>query len=65
MNAVWLHNYDPLRGDNAERQDRCLVGVGYSQPVTDEAVLVADVYWQELRERGRIAGVPGAGRLPA
>ena len=53
LNAIWFHNYDPLRGDGAERQDRYLVGVGYSQPVTNDAVLVADVYRQELRERGR------------
>ena len=53
LNAIWFHNYDPLRGGNAERQDRYLVGVGYSQPVTNDAVLVADVYRQELRERGR------------
>ncbi len=53
MNAVWFHDYDPLRGDAAERQDRCLAGVGYSQSVTSEAMLVADVYWQELRERGQ------------
>ena len=53
LNAVWFHDYDPLRGDNAERQDRYSVGVGYSQPVPNEAVLVADVYRQELRGRGR------------
>lgn len=52
LNAIWFHNYE-LQGDNAERQDRYLVGVGYSQSVTNDAVLVADVYRQELRERGR------------
>lgn len=54
LNAIWFHNYDPLRlSDASERRDRYLVGVGYSQPVTNDAVLVADVYRQELRERGR------------
>lgn len=54
LNAIWFHNYDPLTTtDGRERRDRYLIGVGYSQPVTNEAVLVADVYRQELRERGR------------
>lgn len=54
LNAIWFHNYDPLRlDDSRERRDRYLVGVGYSQPVTNDAVVVADIYRQELRERGR------------
>ena len=32
LNAIWFHSYDPLRGENAERQDRYLVGVGTASP---------------------------------
>ena len=54
LNAAWFHNYDPLRSaDERERRDRYLVGVGYSQPISNDAVLVADIYRQELRDRRR------------
>lgn len=53
LNAIWFHNYDPLRGDGAERTNCHLVGVGYTQPVTNDSVLMADVYRQELRKHGR------------
>lgn len=50
LNAIWYHNYDPLRTeDSRERRDRYLVGIGYSQPITNNATLVADIYRQELR----------------
>ncbi len=52
FNAIWFHNYDPLSlADVRERKDRYLVGVAYSQPVTNDAVLVANIYREELRER--------------
>jgi len=52
FNAIWFHNYDPLSlADVRERRNRYLVGVAYSQPVTNDAVLVANVYREELRER--------------
>jgi hypothetical protein len=49
LNASWFHNFDPLPD---ERQDRYMIGVGYTQPVTNNFVLVADV----LRETERIEG---------
>ena len=52
MNAIYYHNYDPLSLDGTrERPNRYLVSIGYSQPVTNEAVLVANVYRETLRER--------------
>lgn len=54
LNAIWYHNYDTLRTeDGRERRDRYLVGIGYSQPITNNATLVADIYRQELRDSRR------------
>ena len=51
FNASWFHNYDPLTGPNAERQDRYRVGVAYSQPLTNDLLLVTDVYRETDRAR--------------
>lgn len=53
LNASWFHNYDPTTGREAERRDRYRVGLAYSQPVSNNVVLVADVYRETDRERGR------------
>lgn len=53
FNAAWFHNYDPLTGRDAERRERYRVGLGYSQPLTNELVLVADVFRETSRERRR------------
>lgn len=61
FNASWFHNYDPLVGLDAERRDRYRVGVGYSQPVSNNAVLVADVFRETDRERGRATNLAEVG----
>lgn len=61
FNAVWFHNYDPLRGVDAERRDRYRLGVGYSQPITNDLVVVADVYRETDRERGRATNLAEIG----
>lgn len=62
VNAIWFHNYDPLSTvDTRERRDRYLVGIGYSQPVTNEAVLVADVYREQLKERTQAQNIVQVG----
>ena len=62
LNAIWFHNYDPLSlADTRERRDRYLVGVAYSQPVTNDAVLVMDIYREQLRERTRAQNIVQAG----
>ena len=61
FNASWFHNYNPLTGMDAERRDRYRVGVGYSQPVTNDLVLVADVYRETDRERGRATNLAEIG----
>ena len=62
VNAIWFHNYDPLpAGSLRERRDRYLVGVGYSQPVTNEAVLVADLYREALKERAQAQNIAQVG----
>lgn len=62
LNAIWFHNYDPLSlADARERGDRYLVGVAYSQPVTNDAVLVADIYREQLRERTRAQNIVQVG----
>ncbi|ONH84225.1 hypothetical protein APZ41_005270 [Roseomonas mucosa] len=54
LNAAWFHNYDPIRSeDGRERRDRYLVGIGYSQPISNDAVLVADIYRETLRDSRR------------
>ena len=51
VNTIYYHNFDPLSLANTrERQNRYLVGICYSQPVTNDAVLVANVYREILRE---------------
>ena len=49
LNATWSHNFDPLP---TERDDRYLIGVGYSQPLSNDLVLVADVFRETEREEG-------------
>lgn len=46
LNASWFHNYDTLPD---ERSDRYLIGIGYSQPLTNDALIVVDVYREQLR----------------
>ncbi|WP_299822835.1 hypothetical protein [uncultured Jannaschia sp.] len=50
FNATYIHNFDPL---GTERTDRYLVGIGYSQPVTNDLVLVGDLYRETDREEDR------------
>lgn len=61
FNAIWFHNYDPSKGPDAERRDRYRVGVAYSQPVSNEVVLVADVYRETDHERGRATNLAEIG----
>lgn len=62
LSVVWYHNHDTLRTEGAdERRDRYLVGAGYSQPVTNNAVLVADVHRQELRGSRRAENMAEVG----
>lgn len=61
FNASWFHNYDPLTGVDAEPRDRYRVGVGYSQPVTNDLVIVADVYRETDRARGRATNLAEIG----
>jgi hypothetical protein len=61
FNASWFHNYDPITGRDAERRDRYRVGVAYSQPVSNDVVLVADVYRETDRERGRAVNLAEIG----
>ena len=61
FNASWFHNFDPLTGRDAERSDRYRVGIAYSQPITNEAVLVADVYRETDRDRRRVSNVAELG----
>lgn len=51
FDAIWFHNHDPLSlTDAREHKNPCLAGVAYSQPVTSNAVLVANIHKEELRE---------------
>lgn len=61
FNAAWFHNYDPITGRDGERHDRYRVGVGYSQPVSNNVVLVADVYRETLRDRDRAVNLAQIG----
>jgi hypothetical protein len=61
FNASWFHNYDPLNGPDAERRDRYRVGVAYSQPLTNDLLLVADVYRETDRARGRTTNLAELG----
>ena len=61
FNASWFHNYDPTTGREAERRDRYRVGLGYSQPVSNNVVLVADVFRETDRERGRAVNLAEIG----
>ncbi len=62
MNAIYYHGYDPLSLNGMrERTNRYLVGIGYSQPITNEAVLVADVYRETLRERRQAQNIVQVG----
>lgn len=61
VNASWFHNYNPLSGPDAERRDRYRVGVAYSQPISNDVVLVADIYRETDRERGRAVNLAEIG----
>ncbi|BAQ49385.1 transporter [Methylobacterium aquaticum] len=61
FNASWFHNFDPLTGRDAERTDRYRVGVAYSQPVTNEVVVVADIYRGTDRDRRRASNMAEVG----
>ncbi|MBE7196349.1 MULTISPECIES: hypothetical protein [Methylobacterium] len=61
FNASWFHNYDPTTGREAERRDRYRVGVGYSQLVSNNVVLVADIFRETDRERGRAVNLAEIG----
>ena len=61
FNATWFHNYDPLGGTSPERRDRYRVGAAYSHPITNDLVLVADVYRETDRERGRATNMAEIG----
>lgn len=50
LNATFSHNFGPLP---TERTDRYLVGVGYSQPISNDFVLVGDLYRETDRERDK------------
>lgn len=49
LNATYFHNFDPLP---EERDDRFSIGLGYSQPLTNDFVFVADVFREFEREQG-------------
>lgn len=49
LNLRWNHNWDREPG---ERSNRYLAGVGYSQPINNEWVVVADLYREEERMVG-------------
>lgn len=58
VNAIWYHNYDRLP---EERQNRFRVGIAYAQPVSNDFVLVADVYRQTERMRGEATNMAELG----
>lgn len=58
VNAIWYHNYEPL---STERRNRYLIGLGYSQPVTNDLVALVDVYREQRRERATAENVAEAG----
>lgn len=58
VNATWFHNFDPLP---SERDDRYLIGVGYSQPVSNDFVVTADIFRETDREKGRANNMVEAG----
>lgn len=51
----------PCGGPDAERRDRYRVGVAYSQPLTNDLLLVADVYREPDRTRGRATNLAELG----
>lgn len=59
LNAAWLHKFDRRTDD--ERSDGYLVGVGYSQPVASDTVLVADLIREHQIEDDRESNVVEAG----
>lgn len=61
VNASWLHNYDPLPGRNGERRDRYRIVLGYSQPITNELVLVADAFRETVRDRRKVLNMAEIG----
>ena len=62
VEAIWFHDYDPLSLAGArERRDRYLVGLGYSQPVANDAVIVADVYREQLRDQTQAQNIVQVG----
>lgn len=49
FNASWRHKDDALPGD---RSNRDFIGIGYSQAVSNEVVMVFDAYRKELALKG-------------
>lgn len=50
LNALGFHNYDR---QSMERRDRYRVGLGYSQPVANDWVVVGDFYRETEREASK------------
>lgn len=50
LNAAWFHNYEP-QPYLMERQDRYRVVLGYSQPISNDLLLVVDALRETARER--------------
>lgn len=61
LNVSWFHNYSPLAGPDGERRDRYRIGLGYSQPLTNELVLVADVFREIDRDRRKATNMAEIG----
>ena len=61
FNASWFHNYSPLKGLNPERRDRYRIGVGYSQPITNDLVAVADIFRETDRDKGKATNLAELG----
>jgi hypothetical protein len=59
LNAAWLHKFNRRTED--ERRDGYLIGVGYSQPVASDTVVVADLVREYQIEEDREANLVEAG----
>jgi hypothetical protein len=54
LNLEWVHNYDPLED---ERADRYSAAVGYSHPITEGFSLVADVVHEQLVQQNQASNL--------
>lgn len=59
LNAAWLHKFD--RRKEEERSDGYLIGIGYSQPVASDTVVVADLAREHQIDEDREANLVEAG----